>query len=61
MVLYMVKRRLHDRRRARQNVDEDEREHPDREHRERHPRAGTEQLQAPYRQSKVDRKPGKGS
>ena len=46
IVLERVQRVVDDRDPVRHDVDEDERQHADREHRERHPRPAAQQLQA---------------
>jgi len=57
-VLQVGHRALDDREGVLEDVDEEEGQHADREHREPHPGAVAEQLQAPERQSEVDREPG---
>ena len=60
-VLEALDRVLDDRERVLEDVDEQEREHADREHREPDPRPVGEQLQAAERQAQVDREPGERS
>ena len=61
VVLDRVQGRVDDLHPVREHIYEDEREHADREHRQRHPRASAEQLQAPDRKAEVDRQPGQRS
>jgi hypothetical protein len=50
-----------DREAVREDVDEDEREDPDREHRERDPSATAEKPHAPDRQAQEDRQAGESA
>ena len=56
--LHRGERVVDDRQAVGQHVDEDEREHPDGEHRERDPGPGAEQLEPPDREPEVDREAG---
>ncbi len=60
-VLVSAERGVDDVGALREHVDEDEGQHPDREHRERYASAGRQQLQPPDREAEVDCEAGKRS